>query len=282
MSEAGMTAYITGGASGIGRAVTLMHVVKGTKVFIADRDLEGAKAFASELNEDKSEDVAFAVKVDVTDWDQQLAAFEKVVAQFGRLDYVYPIAGIAERAWLPTDLKAQGFVKPDLTVLDADLNGVLWTISLAVQQFRRQEKNKNGFRGKIGCVASVCGFYCVPTLPVYTAAKHAVNGFVRSYGKYLPEEGITLNAVCPNVIRTNISSGAFYDKLEEQGLLTPMDGVVEAYESMLGSSDVSGELFEVGPKGGYKTRPAQEYLDEPSEKVCELLYHRAHPLQQPK
>ncbi|KAK4968117.1 hypothetical protein LTR28_002204 [Elasticomyces elasticus] len=125
-----------------------MHVVKGTKVFIADRDLEGAKAFASELNEDKSEDVAFAVKVDVTDWDQQLAAFEKVVAQFGRLDYVYPIAGIAERAWLPTDLKAQGFVKPDLTVLDADLNGVLWTISLAVQQFRRQEKNKNGFRGK--------------------------------------------------------------------------------------------------------------------------------------
>lgn len=87
-----------------------------------------------------------------------------------------------------------GFEKPDLTVIDLDLTGVMYTVSLAVQQFRRQEP-KNGFRGKIGCVASICGFYCVPTLPIYTAAKHGVNGFVRSFGKYLPEEQITMNAV---------------------------------------------------------------------------------------
>jgi hypothetical protein len=54
-----------------------------------------------------------------------------------------------------------------------------------------------------------------------------------------------MNAVCPNVIRTNISSPAFYDKLDAMGLLTPMEGVVEAFESMLGSNNTSGEIFEV-------------------------------------
>ena len=112
-------------------------------------------------------------------------------------------------------------------------------------------------------MASVCGFYCVPTLPLYTAAKQyvpietpcraaltlansGVVGFVRSYGKYLPEEKITLNAVCPNVIRTNISTPAFYDSLEEKGLLTPMEPLLEAFESLLGTSETSGECFEIG------------------------------------
>ena len=54
-----------------------------------------------------------------------------------------------------------------------------------------------------------------------------------------------MNAVCPNVIRTNISASAFYDKLEGLGLLAPMQGVVDAFESMLGSNDTSGEIFEV-------------------------------------
>lgn len=102
---------------------------------------------------------------------------------------------MGERVWTPNQpAMTSGFEKPDLTVIDLDLTGVMYTVSLAVQQFRRQEP-KNGFRGKIGCVASICGFYCVPTLPIYTAAKHGVNGFVRSFGKYLPEEQITMNAV---------------------------------------------------------------------------------------
>jgi NAD(P)-dependent dehydrogenase (short-subunit alcohol dehydrogenase family) len=73
------------------------------------------------------------------------------------------------------------FAKPDLSVVDVDLTGVLYTIALAIQQFRRQDPvpwsssiSKKQYRGKIGLVASVCGFYCVPSLPIYTAAKHAL------------------------------------------------------------------------------------------------------------
>lgn len=91
-----------------------------------------------------------------------------------------------------------------------------------------------------------------------------------------------MNAVCPSVIRTNISTSAFYDKLESKGLLTPMQGLIEAYESMLGDSDVSGEIFEVGPRGGYSIKTAPEYLDAESKEVIDLLHERGHPLQEPR
>lgn len=101
---------------------------------------------------------------------------------------------------------------------------------------------------------------------------------MRSYGKYLPEEGITLNAVSPNVVRTGISTGDFYDHLEEEGLLTPMESVVEAFESFLGASDTSGEILEVGPNEGFRRRSPADYLDEKSMRVCELLHERGRPL----
>jgi hypothetical protein len=58
-----------------------------------------------------------------------------------------------------------------------------------------------------------------------------------------------MNAICPNVIRTNISSPAFYGKLDGMGLLTPMEGLINAFESMLESNDTSGEIFEVNAVG---------------------------------
>lgn len=137
----------------------------------------------------------------------------------------------------------------------------------------------------VGVIASVCGYYCSPTLPIYTAAKHGVVGFVRSYGKYLPSEKIALNAVTPNVVRTNISTPQFYDSLEEKGLLTPLEGVVEAFESLLGKGDTSGECIEVGPnyaKGQGLVKPKfVEYVDKESYDVFQLLEARGRPLQLP-
>jgi NAD(P)-dependent dehydrogenase (short-subunit alcohol dehydrogenase family) len=100
------------------------------------------------LNEKANGEVAWAVQVDVTDWDSQRAGFEAAVKTLGRIDYVYPIAGIAETVWLPNRTKATTFEKPDLSVLDVDATGVFFTIALATQQFRNQEPGKFGFRGK--------------------------------------------------------------------------------------------------------------------------------------
>lgn len=81
-----------------------------------------------------------------------MSAFQRAVATFKRIDYVFPIAGIGEKRWLPPtnengSAEAE-FVEPHLSVLDVDLKGVLYTVALAVQQFKRQEVDRLGFRGK--------------------------------------------------------------------------------------------------------------------------------------
>lgn len=86
--------------------------------------------------------------VDVSDWDSLAKAFGQAVETSGRVDYVYAIAGINERQWLTNDVGTTGFQPPDLSVLDINLKGVLFAVALAVQQFRRQQPNCDGFRGK--------------------------------------------------------------------------------------------------------------------------------------
>lgn len=223
------------------------------------------------------------VQCDTASWESQVAAFQEAMswraADGGRIHFVAPIAGIPERQWIPFPAEsakahAQDFTKPDLTVLDVDLTGVLYTVALAVQHFRRQTRTEDGLLGRIGLAASMCGFYCVPTLPVYTAAKHALVGFTRSYGQLLVDEGITVNAVAPNAVQTSISSPAFFDKLAKKNLLTPMDGLMDAFKTMLDGNG-SGEVFECGPAGGWTRRDAAEYLDKRSEEVCDLLIERS-------
>lgn len=137
-------AYLTGGASGLGAATARMLAKRGIKVFISDRDEENGKKVAEEIGGQ------FA-KVDLADWKSQVKAFTQAVSAFGRLDYVYGIGGVGERRWLPnnaTSASGTDFEMPDLTVLDIDLTGVLYTTALGVQQGRRQDVGANGFRCK--------------------------------------------------------------------------------------------------------------------------------------
>jgi NAD(P)-dependent dehydrogenase (short-subunit alcohol dehydrogenase family) len=87
------------------------------KVFIADRDRTGAKAIVQELNAQRPGS-AFSAQVDVASWDSQLQAFQTAAQELGRIDYVYPIAGIGERRLLPPGAGTgiEGFVKPNLEV----------------------------------------------------------------------------------------------------------------------------------------------------------------------
>lgn len=140
-------AYVTGGASGLGAATARMLAKKGIKVFIADRDEENGRKVADEIGGQ------FA-KVDLADWNSQVKAFTQAVSAFNRIDHVFGIGGIGERRWLPnnsTSTSGHEFEKPDLSVLDIDLTGVMYTTALAVQQARRQDVGPNGFRCKSEC-----------------------------------------------------------------------------------------------------------------------------------
>ncbi|KAJ6445155.1 glucose 1-dehydrogenase [Purpureocillium lavendulum] len=188
--------------------------------------------------------------MDVTSWESQVTAFQQAIDCYGRIDYVFPFAGIGENKWVASkedDSCGSVFLKPNLSVLDINLTGALYTMSLAVQHFRRQKLDLYGFRGKIVVSGSFCGIYCCPSLPIYTTSKHAITGIVRCWGKQLVTEGITLNSVNPNVMRTNLSTNDFYDNLDREGLLTPIDGVTEACIQFLGENGDSGQCCEVGP-----------------------------------
>jgi NAD(P)-dependent dehydrogenase (short-subunit alcohol dehydrogenase family) len=116
------------------------------KIFIADRNIEGAEQAAKELNKDGQ--VAWAVQVDVADWESQKKGFEAAVKELGHIDYVFAVAGIPEISWLPNRPNATEFAKPNLSVFEVNGTGPLYTSALAIQQFRRQQPNKYGFRGK--------------------------------------------------------------------------------------------------------------------------------------
>jgi NAD(P)-dependent dehydrogenase (short-subunit alcohol dehydrogenase family) len=117
-------------------------------------------------------------------------------------------------------------------------------------------------------------------LPIYTAAKHGVVGFVRSFGKHLPTEQITMNAICPGVVKTNISTANFYSLMEERGLLVPMPDVVAAFEQCL-DSDISGETLEIEPRTGVVIRSGLAPLDQDAADTLEMLKPRGAPLHAP-
>ena len=72
---------------------------------------------ANQINSEHSNSALFG-QMDVTSWEQQLSTFETAVDRMERIDYVYPIAGIGEKRWLPKGINSQtkGFSKPDLEV----------------------------------------------------------------------------------------------------------------------------------------------------------------------
>ncbi len=117
-------------------------------VILADRNIEGAEEAAKEFNSAASRQVATAVQIDVADWESQKKGFEAGVKAFERINYVFPVAGITERPWIPFKPSAEAFVKPDMAVLDVNATGALYTCALAIQHFQGQTPDKSGYRGK--------------------------------------------------------------------------------------------------------------------------------------
>lgn len=128
--------------------------IHSARVFIADINIADAESFVSELN-NQNPDTAFCAKCNVGSWDDLVSAFTQAMNKFEIIDYVLPIAGISERQVIPkpseqNDVRKNGFVKPDTTTLEVNMNGMLNLILLAVQAFRGQEPRAElgGMRGK--------------------------------------------------------------------------------------------------------------------------------------
>lgn len=117
---------VTGGASGIGLAVTRHFASQGNKVAILDFDPKGREK-ASDVSRDFPQATVVFHHCDVSSWEQQVQAFHEVYAAFGRIDIVMANAGISEGmsnilATIEPDIPE----KPNMKVVEVDLHGVIY------------------------------------------------------------------------------------------------------------------------------------------------------------
>ncbi|WP_127144489.1 SDR family NAD(P)-dependent oxidoreductase [Pelagibacterium montanilacus] len=211
---AGKRALVTGGATGIGRAISRALAAHGVSVTIADLNSDAGKATAAELGEGHH-----AVVVDVRKRDSVQAAFDEAVALMGGCDIVCANAGVSSmnRA---VDLTDEEW---DFN-FDVNTRGVFLTNQIAARYFLAQKS------GTIVNTASLASKVGAPLLAHYSASKFAVLGWTQALARELAPAGIRVNAVCPGFVRTGMQEREVAWEAELRGL-TPKE-VIEDYISM--------------------------------------------------
>lgn len=195
----GVSAIVTGGASGIGAAAARQLAAKGARVVVADLNAEKGEALAAEIGG------AF-VSVDVTSTEQIQAAVEKAV-ELGDLRVLVNSAGIG---WAQRTIGKDGeFASAhDLgafkKVIEINLIGTFDAIRLAATAMSRLEPTGSGDRGAIVNMASVAAFDGQIGQSSYSASKGGVVGMTLPIARDLSASGIRVNTVAPGLIDTPI------------------------------------------------------------------------------
>jgi NAD(P)-dependent dehydrogenase (short-subunit alcohol dehydrogenase family) len=195
-------AFVTGGASGIGRAAVVALAGKGASVVFADLDEDGAEQTIERAG--VVDRVVFRT-CDVTDGDDLAAAVDSAGERFGRLDIVANIAGIGDGGDLFADHPGDW-----RRVVDIDLTAVIDATRLAVRAMRR-----GGHGGVVVNLASLIGLHPMAAAPVYSAAKAGVVNFTRSLAHLAADSGIRVNAICPELVDTPMALAMGDDVLAE-------------------------------------------------------------------
>ncbi len=189
------TAIVTGGASGIGRALAEELAKRGCEVVLADRQVVLAEEVASGIRS-LTRGKATAVKMDVTDFPAMQQLVHDTVDRTGRLDYMFNNAGIA----IGGNVHHYGIQEWN-QIMDVNLRGVVNGVQTAYGIMMNQ-----GF-GHIVNTASMAGLMPSPGAVAYSMTKHAVVGLSKSLRAEAALFGIRVSALCPGVIRTPILEG---------------------------------------------------------------------------
>jgi NAD(P)-dependent dehydrogenase (short-subunit alcohol dehydrogenase family) len=194
----GRVALVTGGASGIGAGIARVLASTGARVAIGDLDENAAAAAAG---------AGLGVRLDVTDRGVVDQAVSRVERELGPVDVLVNNAGISN-------------VAPFCEITDADwdrLMGVNLRGVLVVTQ-RVLPSMLERRTGRISNIASMAGKEGLPNLAHYCATKFGVIGLTQSLAREVADRDVTVNAVCPGVVRTPLWDDP------DTGILRELDG----------------------------------------------------------
>lgn len=224
----GKTAFVTGGASGIGYAMARAFGHAGMNVAIADIDDIAAKVAAEKLRTEQVK--AFPVRCDVSERAAVRAAALEAVAAFGKIHVVCNNAGVAvggpmgtvgERDWD--------------WIIDVNLKSVVYGTETFLPLIR-----SHGEGGHIVNTASMAGMISPPGMEPYSATKFAVVALSEGWAAQLAPEGIGVSVLCPGFVRTRIheSGRARQDKYGGAGTVDALgNGSAEAAQAVMSGID---------------------------------------------
>jgi 3-oxoacyl-[acyl-carrier protein] reductase len=233
-------AIVTGASRGIGRAVALALAEQGAKVVVNYASSSTAADEVVKTIREMGED-AIVLQADVSKADQVDKLIEQTQEKFGRIDILVNNAGITRDTLLlrmkPEDWQA---------VIDLNLTGV-FLCTRAVSKIMLKQRS-----GRIINIASVAGQMGNPGQANYSAAKAGVIGFTKTVAKELASRGVTVNAVAPGFIETDMTSNL--TNTEEVLKLIPLGrygkpeeiaGMVRFLAADSAAAYITGQVFNV-------------------------------------
>ena len=183
----GRVAIVTGGADGIGKAISIRLATEGAKLCLFDKDIELLERTAKEVPGSSF------YQVDISDDSAVSAAFNEVVNTEDKVDVVVNCAGIVgPNAKKITEVEVDDFDQ----VYAVNLRG-----SFSVTKYALRHMEKQNY-GRILLFASIAGKEGNAGMTAYSATKAGVLGLTKSAAKDFAETGITINTIAPAVIRT--------------------------------------------------------------------------------
>jgi len=185
----GQTAIVTGGAAGIGEAISKRLAAAGATVAVADLNLEAARETAAGLPNG-----SFGIALDVSDPASVGATMAAVLERTGRIDILVNNAGIGGRVTRVDEMSDEDWLR----VMAINVNGPFFCTRAVLPHMRGRQY------GRIVNIASIAGKEGNPNMAAYSASKAAVIGLTKSNAKEVATEGICINCVTPAVVRTKI------------------------------------------------------------------------------